>query len=531
MRTHYIPSWGFSLLFAALLSGASSLYAQTSSCKSDGFFTLFGFCGNVTVELRCIGCTANGEALDFGGRSEGYVEVHFTKFSIANNCTNSSIKNFGRQYQLQLTPDCITGTAHLANPQISSALLVYNHDSRSFPQTAVVKYKTTGTNGRGKLQLKYHFNKRSTDAEGSTNFCFHCVEIPYTITGLGDPDEIAWNVVASQGAEEWCAFIKNKPSNRFVSEARRRLKSYEDSLWPRQSSTIKDYEDFKQKMRAACAEACTRCGEADQAIKRIEQQQKDDQYKQERAAFDSAKGNAGLYQKYITEYPKGRFVKEAKDSIARLTPIALEGPTESDAEGWRSIRFLNFVGAIQYKINPPLNDADIDASALQSEKVLRFKLTTSAQYSLYVQDSLYPWKNRTVSDLDNVFNAKLVHWDSLELKIFLDKGAPPYTIEWKDEKGVTGLSKTGLTAGEHRFSIDELLLSNLTSGTYKLFTSDQSTLEPLEIGAITIPSPNKKFPLWIILAVAGLVAVAAGGVIFVLVRRKKRQPGTIWDVD
>lgn len=529
MKTRHILLLAFLLLFTAI-TGITDLVAQTS-CRSDGFFTIFGFCGNVTAELKCTGCTANGQVLDFGGRSEGYVEVHFTRFSIANNCTNSSLRNFGRQYQLQLTPECITGTAHLANPQISNTLLVYNHDSKSFSQTAVVKYKTTGKNGTGRLQLKYHFNKRSTDAEGSTEFCYHCIEIPYTITGLGDPDEIAWNVAASQGAGEWCAFIRNHPSNRFVNEARRKLKSYEDSLWPRQSSSIKDYEDFKKKVREVCPDACNRCGEADREIGRIKQQQKDDQYQKERAAFESAKGNAGLYQQYKKDNPNGRFLKEAQDSIARLTPFVLEGPTEPDPEGWRTIRFLNFVGAVQYKINPPLNDSDMDASALQSEKVLRFKLTTSAQYSLYVQDSLYPWKNRTVSDLDNVFNAKLVSWDSLELKIFLDKGAPPYTIEWKDEKGLTGLSKTGLAAGEHRFSKDELLLSNLASGTYKLYASDQSTLESLEIGAITIPSPNKKFPLWMTLTVAGLVAVAAGGVIFVLVRRKKRQPGTIWDVD
>lgn len=527
MRTHYIGLWAYIILPAALL-GAFDLTAQ--DCRRDGFFTLFGFCGNITVELRCSGCNINGQELDFGGRSEGYVEVHLTRFSIANHCTNSSLRSFGNKYQLQLIPDCITGTTHLAEPQIKNALLIYDHGSSSFTQTAIVKFKTTGKNGTGKLQLKYHFNRRNNEAE-STTHCFHCLEVPYTIKGLGDPDEIAWNVAASQSAKEWCAFIRNNPSNRFVSEAKRKLKSYEDSLWPRQSNATKDYEDFKQKMREICPDACTRCGEADREIRRIKQQQQDEQYQKERAAFEGAKGNVGYYQQYLKDYPKGRFVKEAKDSMARLTPIALEGPTEADAEGWRSIRFLNFVGAVQYKINPPLNDSDIDASALQTEQRLRFRLTANSQYSLYIQDSLYPWKNRTVEDLDNVFIAKMVSWDSVELKIFLDKGAPPYTIEWKDEKGQIKSSKTGLAAGEHRFSKDELLYSNPDGGIYKMFASDQSTTDPLEIGTISMPSPHRKLPLWMILTAAVLVAGAAGAIIFVLVRRKKRQPGTIWDID
>lgn len=528
MRTLSILSFSCSLFLAVAVFCPTDNLAQTS-CKSDGFFTLNGFCGNVTVELKCTGCTINGQELDFGGRPEGVVEVHFTRFSIAKNCTNTSINRFGNLYQLQLSPDCITGSAHLANPQIQNALLVYNKDV--FTQTAAIKYRTTGRNGTGKLQLKYHFIKKSDEADAGSSFCFHCIEIPYTIKGIGDPDEIAWKQVSSQGPKEWCAFIKNYPSNRFVAEAKTKLKAHEETLWPNGSNNIKDYEAFKENMKDICPDRCTRCNEANGKIAAIRRMEQDEAFKKEREAFTSSKGNISLYQQYIKDYPKGQFIKEARDSIARLTPIVLEGPTEPDPEGWRTIRFLNFVGSVNYKISPPLNDADIDASVLRSDKTLRFRLTTSAEYSLYVEDSLYRWKNRRVDDLDNVFNAQLMSWDSLQLKIFLDKGTPTYSIEWIDEKGQTSWSKSGLSAGEHIFSIEELRNANLTGGLYKLLASDQSAMTPLEIGAISIPPVHKALPMWLIMSAVGLVVAAAGAIVFVLVRRKKRQPGTIWDVD
>jgi len=532
--------------FMALVGlSVQALWGQTTEHKFDKLHNLH--CGHVNVEIKCIGCSRNGENFNFNRQQyegKGQIEVVVKEFAVREDCSKKLAEKFTGTFELKIGTSCKTGTNELSLVKINGENNLYfdisskNKKDWDWSSPIVLKFKAN-LNGSGVLRIPYMLKDRKGENERQ-NDCDFFIELPYTISGLISQEEEDWEACEDKKLDCWCNYIRKYPQGEFVAAAKMKISDAETKAWNdiKKSKSANDFKEFLDRFKP-CGNLCTNCAEAQKRYRDLTNSPPppppDDPAKLDKAAFDLAlgKGKVELYQAYLKEYEpkKGAFVQLANDSIIRLSPIGRTSVSEPDEKGWFSIQFSNIVDP---RVHIPVGGSlfiDMDRiDEFKSNGILRFKYgNRGGIIPLVVLDSAYHWKRLKIDDLNNMLEARIIEWDSsaYELKMLVKKGVPPYRIEIADENGEVVYTRTGIPESEFVIVRDSLLAKAKITGEYTVTVWDSDTSEQsITAGAFHMEVNS----IWTLVIIGAGVLLAAIIVIVLLIKRRGQKQRDMYDI-
>lgn len=401
----------------------------------------------------------------------------------------------------------------------------------------VVKFKASD-NVSGNFRLKFGvFYKEKPTSEWEFNSGE--IQFNYVISGLTPciEPQTQWDLVDQSDIQAVCAFIDSYQSEKCTDindNAQAVYNILDDELFEaalnvvNQSSrsgekekALKSYIDLFQE----CNNLPNHSSNVQEAQRLLSELDKDippppkDPDKELWKASDKL-NTLAAYQNYLEEFPKGKYVAEAKSKILCLKPIKVT-TRELGTDGMRRVEILlENVKKPRFK-NTSIDDGMmIDVSRFAEEHILQVSFNTDGRFEIVFKDAC---QKDTIISFDNTLSA---FWkfnqDSTEINFNIKNGRKPYRIDFMNletDNVVTIIDSLMLNT----FTLTRQLMEELgLDGTYEPNVKDADSWRPRTLPTLSIDAHKQPVIKWILtLAGSLLVMGVIVYLILLMIRRRK----------
>lgn len=335
--------------------------------------------------------------------------------------------------------------------------------------------------------------------------------------------------VKREGFAAWCRYSR---TNKCYQQAQALIEQEDLKLWrkaQKRPKTIKAFESYINSFKGIdCKGKYIKAAQAEINLLKIDI---DTRERWKSILADSNGISMSVVEDFIEEFPDFSYDPSPEDKIKDLYEIS---HTERKDGDWMEFKFTSNLKAPgdtlqvpSYKRIRDLDGLEVEDEQLESDNLLRVKLSESGDFAIVVYDLTYENITDTIF-LSNLFSIDRTE-DSSRIQLAFNGGFQPYSIElFETETGASAWSAGEIMEG--KYTLDKQILQELVlPGTYDIHVKDQKSKKPYKKGTITIPP---KASSWGLLAGLGVLVIGAlGGIIFLLLKRRKKKEHTIFDIE